>query len=466
MLFVCLVFFAACGGGGGGDSSSPVTPPVTSKVPVASFTVEVTGLTAKFNGTATESPTNWYWDFKDGATSSEQNPVHTYAVGSHSPSLVATNAAGSSAKFEAVVNISAPTVTTLKLAPVPALNPEVIPVLVNKSFYDAHPDVVKNAGAAISEVSAVFAKNTTKRYQVGQVKSYTNAQFDGIQEDPSNYYDNDFPGSPTYGGTTLVYFIYKDRSEIPAYITSQYSYTFTTSHVMNGKKYYTIYKAEDEMTVLLGRSEIEKLSPTYFDSVIFSTCQEFMHTLAGGVPEWYGIAFQDRTNVAPILESYSLRALYPKDPMTEPGLWTGTIFSPFNAWLATNNANHQVDMWQIANNLPKVVKVRLVNSLGNPVVGEVKVFGTLTNTIDPNSKNGTANYYIQPFPQPLLQSAVSDANGEVVINNDFSTSWNGKIIKASSGTKIGGTTMTTVELEEKRWKDGFVESYTKNITVK
>jgi len=463
LLMICLLFFAACGGGGG-SSSAPTTPLVSK--PVASFTMNVNGLTVAFTDASTNNPVSWSWIFGDGATSTEQNPTHTYAAGSYTPSLVATNAAGSSAKFEATINVSAPPTTILKLEPFPALNPEVIPVLVNKAFYDEHPDVVKNAGAAISEVSAVFAKNTAKRYQVGQVKSYTNAQFDAIQTDQSNYYDNNFPGSPKYGGTTLVYFIYKDRSEIPAYITSQYSYTFTTTRVINGKMYYTIYKAEDEKTVLLGRSEIEKISPTYFDNVIKSTCEEFMHTLAGGSREWYGIVFRDRTGIAPILADYDLNVLYPKEPMTVFSDGTGTIFSPLNAWWATNNANHQVDMWQVVNNLPKMIKVKVVDSLGNPITGApVSVFGTLTNTVDPNSKNGAANYYIQPFPQPLLQSVLSDANGEVVINNDFSN-WNGKIIKAASGTKVGGTTMTTVELEERRWKDGFIQSYTKTITVR
>jgi PKD repeat protein len=38
----------------------------------------------------------WSWDFGDGSSSTEQNPLHTYtAAGSFSPSLTATNAAGS-----------------------------------------------------------------------------------------------------------------------------------------------------------------------------------------------------------------------------------------------------------------------------------------------------------------------------------------------------------------------------------
>lgn len=48
----------------------------------ASFTADVTSgeapLTVTFTDTSTGSPTNWFWDFGNGFTSANQNPVHIY----------------------------------------------------------------------------------------------------------------------------------------------------------------------------------------------------------------------------------------------------------------------------------------------------------------------------------------------------------------------------------------------------
>ncbi|MDD4455400.1 MAG: PKD domain-containing protein, partial [Candidatus Methanomethylophilaceae archaeon] len=54
-------------------------------------------LTVRFTDTSTGEITAWLWDFGDGATSTEQNPTHTYtAPGTYTVSLTATNAGGSS----------------------------------------------------------------------------------------------------------------------------------------------------------------------------------------------------------------------------------------------------------------------------------------------------------------------------------------------------------------------------------
>ena len=47
-----------------------------------SFTANTTAgpapLTVRFTGQSTGNPPSWHWDFGDGSTSTEQNPVHTY----------------------------------------------------------------------------------------------------------------------------------------------------------------------------------------------------------------------------------------------------------------------------------------------------------------------------------------------------------------------------------------------------
>ncbi len=57
--------------------------------------------TARFQDMSTGHPTRWSWSFGDGATSSEQHPVHTYTEpGIYTVTLVAENALGPVAKTE------------------------------------------------------------------------------------------------------------------------------------------------------------------------------------------------------------------------------------------------------------------------------------------------------------------------------------------------------------------------------
>ncbi|MBV8545205.1 MAG: PKD domain-containing protein [Acidobacteria bacterium] len=88
--------------------------------PQADFDFQDAGLKVNFVDRSTGTPTSWSWAFGDGGTSTEQNPVHTYAAaGTFTVSLKAANAAGESstskpvtvtpgtppaAKFSATVN--------------------------------------------------------------------------------------------------------------------------------------------------------------------------------------------------------------------------------------------------------------------------------------------------------------------------------------------------------------------------
>jgi|GEM_PF-633135 len=76
-----------------------LTPTPTPAPPVANFTANVTSgpapLAVAFTDTSTGGPTSWSWDFGDGGSSTEQNPVHTYtALGTYTVSLTASNAHG------------------------------------------------------------------------------------------------------------------------------------------------------------------------------------------------------------------------------------------------------------------------------------------------------------------------------------------------------------------------------------
>jgi PKD repeat protein len=69
-------------------------------VPTVAFTASPTSgpapLAVTFTATSGGSPTSWSWDFGDGGTASQQNPVHTYlSAGTYTVTLTVTNECGS-----------------------------------------------------------------------------------------------------------------------------------------------------------------------------------------------------------------------------------------------------------------------------------------------------------------------------------------------------------------------------------
>jgi tripartite motif-containing protein 71 len=63
-----------------------------------------------FSDRSANFPTAWYWDFGDGYTSTEQNPVHIYRVqGMYTVSLTVSNVAGSNtASYQDYITVRPP----------------------------------------------------------------------------------------------------------------------------------------------------------------------------------------------------------------------------------------------------------------------------------------------------------------------------------------------------------------------
>lgn len=101
-----------------GTTTSP--PPTGNVAPVAKFTFAVSGLTASFTDSSTDSDGSIAargWNFGDGASSTSTNPSHTYAAaGTYSVSEKVTDNGGATNTRTASVTLAAPTSGGLVLA--------------------------------------------------------------------------------------------------------------------------------------------------------------------------------------------------------------------------------------------------------------------------------------------------------------------------------------------------------------
>jgi PKD repeat protein len=101
---------------GGGCATIALAPIAAASPPVADFTgIPTSGsapLSVVFSDASTNTPTSWAWDFGDGATSTSQNPTHSYATsGVYTVQLTASNTAGSNTKTRtAYITVSEPIV--------------------------------------------------------------------------------------------------------------------------------------------------------------------------------------------------------------------------------------------------------------------------------------------------------------------------------------------------------------------
>ncbi|WP_460006997.1 PKD domain-containing protein [Methanogenium cariaci] len=102
----------------------------------ANFTANITTgtapLTVQFTDTSTGTPTSWSWNFGDGATSTDQNPTHTYQnAGTYDVTLTVSNAEGTDSltkhEYISVTNMS-PSVSTIELPLSPGWNMISIPI--------------------------------------------------------------------------------------------------------------------------------------------------------------------------------------------------------------------------------------------------------------------------------------------------------------------------------------------------
>jgi PKD repeat protein len=74
-------------------------PPTTDFL--ASLTKTSIGVAVQFTDQSTNNPNHWVWEFGDGSSSLEQNPIHSYnKIGVYTVKLTAKNKNGENAKIK------------------------------------------------------------------------------------------------------------------------------------------------------------------------------------------------------------------------------------------------------------------------------------------------------------------------------------------------------------------------------
>jgi PKD repeat protein len=89
---ICLTVTSSCG-------TNQICIPVTVNCasPSVGFQMQTNGLTVSLTDNSSPEVTQWFWDFNDGTTSSDQNPTHTYSnAGTYIICLTGTSICGSS----------------------------------------------------------------------------------------------------------------------------------------------------------------------------------------------------------------------------------------------------------------------------------------------------------------------------------------------------------------------------------
>jgi PKD repeat protein len=107
-----LIVLAACGGGGGDAGTGPSPTPTSNKAPTAKFAASCAALTCSFTDQSADAGgavTAWSWHFGDDSTSTDQNPVHTYATAQpYTVTLAVTDDSGATASTTQNVTPQAP----------------------------------------------------------------------------------------------------------------------------------------------------------------------------------------------------------------------------------------------------------------------------------------------------------------------------------------------------------------------
>ncbi|WP_455565215.1 PKD domain-containing protein, partial [Methanosarcina barkeri] len=136
----------------------------SSNLPTAAFSASPTSgkapMKVQFTDKSTGTPTKWKWDFRDGTTSTKQNPTHKYSkVGVYTVKLTVTNSAGSNTvtKADSIKVVTKP-VAAFSVSPTSGRVP------LNVKFTDTSTGTPTKWKWDFGDGSKSFHQNPTHKY--------------------------------------------------------------------------------------------------------------------------------------------------------------------------------------------------------------------------------------------------------------------------------------------------------------
>jgi PKD repeat protein len=120
-------------------------------------------LAVQFTDTTTGNPTAWAWNFGDGLTSTEQNPLHTFNPGTYTVSLFVSNALGGDEEVKVgYVTVSATTAATYTaITPVRVMDSRDGTGGISGKFVNGTPRSFQVTGGAIPSTAVAITGNLT-----------------------------------------------------------------------------------------------------------------------------------------------------------------------------------------------------------------------------------------------------------------------------------------------------------------
>lgn len=150
----------------------PPTCLTATEPPVAAFNVDTLlecTKTVVFADSSTSIPQHWLWDFGDGTTSEERNPVHTYRFGgTYFVKLVVTNTIGSDSTLQAIHIILPPTPETEDVVVCGGDAATVITTVTGQAIWKDITNTVVHIGDTLSIPSVEAEQTFYIENQVGE----------------------------------------------------------------------------------------------------------------------------------------------------------------------------------------------------------------------------------------------------------------------------------------------------------
>lgn len=321
---------------------------------------------------------------------------------------------------------------------------EKIVIAIDEESAVKFPNWKNNVLYLTDYINSVLAKNTQKRYQIEKYMTYSISEYETLGSNKDFHFNNG------YGGTTIFFYVRRGDGPLPDIVNDSGLVNVASYNHIDNLPYQNVWLVENHnINMLMDKILIEAGGINPNGALAGRLLHELGHTNGLAFSEWYSYNFEDKTHEPPELPPYSYYSLEPQDPMSSSNQNGGDYkFSELNAWIINHNTRHTINYVEIANFFAPKTIVKIVMPDGSLVSeATIKIYGAKKNCF----------YCKNNDPMPLLQTLLTNMNGEAEIENvspnfelseTSNTPWMAKIIKAYKNEKTGSAVFTLVDSQK------------------